>query len=152
MVSRQVNIHIVSQMIDTFPTYLIQFLICYIVGGGVNWLHSALRPPISLFCQPRMITIMEKLVEWLAGETEVLRENLPQCWVSTTNPTFCPDANPGRRSEKPATNRLSYDTAYLSHNSSFNHRNNIIIIIIYLNCKWVFTRWQWYYNKTHHTK
>jgi hypothetical protein len=23
----------------------------------------------------------------------------------------------------------------------------IIIIIIYLNCKWVFTRWQWY-NKT----
>jgi hypothetical protein len=23
--------------------------------------------------------IMEKLVEWLAGETEVLEENLPQC-------------------------------------------------------------------------
>jgi hypothetical protein len=21
----------------------------------------------------------------------------------------------------------------------------------YLNCKWVFTRWQWYYNKTQHT-
>jgi hypothetical protein len=21
----------------------------------------------------------------------------------------------------------------------------------YLNCKWVSTRWQWYYNKTHHT-
>jgi hypothetical protein len=34
----------------------------------------------------------------------------------------------------------------------------IIIVIIYFNCKWVFTRWQWYYNKaqhtnnTHHTK
>jgi uncharacterized protein YxeA len=27
----------------------------------------------------------------------------------------------------------------------------IIIIFIYLKCKWVFTRWQWYYNKTHHT-
>jgi hypothetical protein len=26
----------------------------------------------------------------------------------------------------------------------------IIIIIIYLNCKWVFTRWQ-RYNKTQHT-
>jgi hypothetical protein len=27
----------------------------------------------------------------------------------------------------------------------------IIIIIIYFNFKWVFTRWQWYYNKTQHT-
>jgi hypothetical protein len=27
----------------------------------------------------------------------------------------------------------------------------IIIIIIYLNCKWVSTRWHWYYNKTQHT-
>jgi hypothetical protein len=24
----------------------------------------------------------------------------------------------------------------------------IYFIIIYLNCKWVCTRWQWYYNKT----
>jgi hypothetical protein len=23
--------------------------------------------------------------------------------------------------------------------------------IIYLNCKWGFTRWQWYYNKAQHT-
>jgi hypothetical protein len=28
----------------------------------------------------------------------------------------------------------------------------IIIIIISLNCKLVFIRWQWYYNKTQHTK
>jgi hypothetical protein len=27
----------------------------------------------------------------------------------------------------------------------------IIIIITYFNCKWGFTRWQWYYNKTQHT-
>jgi hypothetical protein len=27
----------------------------------------------------------------------------------------------------------------------------IIIIIIYLNCKWDFTLWQWYYKKTKHT-
>jgi hypothetical protein len=27
----------------------------------------------------------------------------------------------------------------------------LIIIIIYFNCKYVFTRWQWYYNKTQHT-
>jgi hypothetical protein len=34
----------------------------------------------------------------------------------------------------------------------------IIIIIIYFNCEWIFSRWQWLYNKTqqtnntHHTK
>jgi hypothetical protein len=26
----------------------------------------------------------------------------------------------------------------------------IIIIIIKLNCRWTFTLWQWYYNKTQH--
>jgi hypothetical protein len=47
------------------------------VGGGV---HSALRLPIGLLCQPRVIMMMEKLVEWwLAGETEVLGENLHKC-------------------------------------------------------------------------
>jgi hypothetical protein len=24
-------------------------------------------------------------------------------------------------------------------------------IVIYFNCKWVFTGWQWHYNKTQHT-
>jgi hypothetical protein len=38
-------------------------------GGGVNWVHSALRPLIGLLCQPRVIMMMENLVEWLAGET-----------------------------------------------------------------------------------
>jgi hypothetical protein len=33
--------------------------------------------------------------------------------LSTTNPTCCPDANQGRRGGKPATNRLSYATAWL---------------------------------------
>jgi hypothetical protein len=44
-----------------------------------NWVHSALRPPIGLLCQPRVIMMMQKLVEWLEGETEVLGENVPQC-------------------------------------------------------------------------
>jgi hypothetical protein len=47
----------------------------------------------------------------LAGETEVLGENLPQCRsVHRKLHMLCPDANPGRRGGKPATNRLSYDT------------------------------------------
>jgi hypothetical protein len=35
----------------------------------------------------------------------------PSAALSTTNPTCCPDANPGQRGGKPATNRLSYGTA-----------------------------------------
>jgi hypothetical protein len=68
-------------------------------GGGVesNWVHSALWPRIGLKCQPRVIMMMEKLVEWwLAGETEVLGENLLQCRFVHHKPhMLCPDANPG---------------------------------------------------------
>jgi hypothetical protein len=60
-----------------------------------------------------MRVIVEQLVEWrLAGETEVLGENLPSAILSTTNPTWPdPCANTGRRGGKPATNRLSYGAA-----------------------------------------
>jgi hypothetical protein len=44
-----------------------------------NWVHSTLRPLNGLLYQSRVIMMMEKLVEWLAGENEVLGENLPQC-------------------------------------------------------------------------
>jgi hypothetical protein len=44
-----------------------------------NWVHLALRPPVGLLCQPRVIMMLEKLVECLAGETTVLGGNLPQC-------------------------------------------------------------------------
>jgi hypothetical protein len=27
----------------------------------------------------------------------------------------------------------------------------LLLLFIYLNCKWVFTQWQLYYNKTQHT-
>jgi hypothetical protein len=49
-------------------------------SGGVesNWVYSVLRPPIGLLCQPWVIMMKEKLVEWwLTRETEVLGEILP---------------------------------------------------------------------------
>jgi hypothetical protein len=57
--------------------------------------------------------MMEKLVELLAGETEVLRQNLPQCrFVHHKQHMLCPDKNPGRRCGKPTTPRLSYGTVF----------------------------------------
>jgi hypothetical protein len=62
-----------------------------------------------------MIVIMEQLMEWeLAGETEILGENLPQChFVHHKSHMTSPDSKPGRRGGMPATNPLSYGTAYL---------------------------------------
>jgi hypothetical protein len=86
------------------------YLVCEAIG-------TAATP--GLLCQPRVIVkmIMEKHMECrLAGETEVLGENLAQRH-------FCPSQyptwpNPGRRGGKPATNRLTYGAAL--------HRDNWI--------------------------
>jgi hypothetical protein len=56
---------------------------------------------------------MEKLVEWLAGETEVLGENLLQCSFVRHKLHMLPGREPGPLwwEATAATNRLSYDTA-----------------------------------------
>jgi hypothetical protein len=77
----------------TFPHAVYFFLIC-IVGGGIK-VHSTLRPLNGLLCQPRVIMIEEKSVEWLAGETEVLGENLPQCRFVHHKPHMLPVREPG---------------------------------------------------------
>jgi hypothetical protein len=45
------------------------------------------------------------------GNRSTRRKPAPSAALSTTNPTCCPDANPGRHGVKPATNRLSYGKA-----------------------------------------
>jgi hypothetical protein len=45
--------------------------------------------------QPRVIMMMDKSVEWLAGETDVLGENLPQCRFVHHKPHMLPGSEPG---------------------------------------------------------
>jgi hypothetical protein len=61
-----------------------------------------------------MMVIVEQSVECkLAGETEVLQENLPDATLSTKNPTSPdPGSNPDCRGGKPVTNHLSYGMAW----------------------------------------
>jgi hypothetical protein len=47
----------------------------------------------------------------LAGELKYSEKTCPSAALSTTNPRYSPDAKPGRRGGKPATNRLRYGTA-----------------------------------------
>jgi hypothetical protein len=70
------------------------FLIC-IVGGGIK-VHTTLRPLNGILCQPRVIMmIMAKSVEWLTGETEVLKENLSQYRFVHHKPHMLPVREPG---------------------------------------------------------
>jgi hypothetical protein len=43
-----------------------------ILGGGVQLGPLGTAAINGLLCPPRVIMMMDKLVEWLAGETEVL--------------------------------------------------------------------------------
>jgi hypothetical protein len=63
--------------------------------GGWNQGPLDTEATNGLLCQPRVIMMMEKSVEWLAGEAKVLRENLPQCRFVHHKPHMLPVREPG---------------------------------------------------------
>jgi hypothetical protein len=92
------------------------FLFFYIWILGVKSILSPFGTAATpgLLYMPRVIVRMEKLVEWtvLAGETEVIRENLSwRHFVHHKSHLADPGTNPGRRGGKPATNSFSYGAA-----------------------------------------
>jgi hypothetical protein len=78
-------------------------------GWSLNWVHSARRPLTGLLYLPRVIVKMKNLMEWMAGETEVLGENLTRRHFVHHKSHL----HPGGRGGKPATNRFSYGAAIL---------------------------------------
>jgi hypothetical protein len=86
--------HLLLETCSILSLFLISFFLIYIVGDGIK-VHSTLRPLNGLLWQPRVIMIMEKSVEWLAGEPEVLGENLPQCRFVHHKPHMLPGREPG---------------------------------------------------------
>jgi hypothetical protein len=90
---------------------MLSFLIG-IVGGGIQ------LGPLSTAATNRPTVPAPD--DYDDGEIDVIigkgnritrRKLAPSAALSTTNPTCSPDANPGRRGVKPATNRLSYGMA-----------------------------------------
>jgi hypothetical protein len=60
--------------------------------------------------------------------------------LSTTNPTCCPDVDPGRHGGRPATNCLSYGTAHWQVNTAYQfsdgtHQQHLFIISFLITLK-----------------
>jgi hypothetical protein len=75
------------------------------------WVYSALLPPIAYCASPGWLWWWRNWWNDWQGKPKYSEKTCLSAVLSTTNPTCCPDANPGRRGGKPASNRLSCVTA-----------------------------------------
>jgi hypothetical protein len=108
------KIHLIGTRTPDLPACSIFYLFEY-------WGMESILGPLGTAATSGLLYVfwvivkMEKLVELmvLAGETEVLGENLPgRHFVHHKSHLPDPSANPGRRVEKSATNRFSYGAAF----------------------------------------
>jgi hypothetical protein len=91
------------------------FVLSGIVGGGVQ------LGPFGTAAINRLITPAPGGYDdgrnwwnyWQGKPKYFGEKTCPSASLSTTNPTCCPDTNPGSRDGKPAINRLSYGTAFM---------------------------------------
>jgi hypothetical protein len=129
------------------------------VGVGVNWVHSAPRPLIGLLCQPWVI-MMENVVEWLPGKTEVLGENLSQCCFVHHKPHMS-----RRKPGLPLTNHLSFGMALPEFTTATSDDGIVIVVAVevvvvvapaaYLtfliyrpySVRWMMMNWKWFRRK-----
>jgi hypothetical protein len=75
-----------------------------------NWVHSALRPPVTIVPAPGDYDDGEIGGMIGRGSRNTWRKPAPVP-LCPPHPTCYPDANPSRRGGKPVTNRLTYGTA-----------------------------------------
>jgi hypothetical protein len=83
-----------------------------VLGGGVQLGPLGIAATNGLLCEPRVIMMMEKFVEWLAGETEILEEILTQRrFVHYKPPHAARTSTRAVAVGSQRTNRLGYGTA-----------------------------------------
>jgi hypothetical protein len=78
----------------------------------------------------------------LSGENQrTRRETFPSTTLSTTNPTWTAlGTNLGPRSEKLATNCLSYGTASKQRMLLLNFMSLVLLCMMLFKCSWVHTK------------
>jgi hypothetical protein len=87
-----------------------------LVGVEWSWVHLVRRPLFGVLYQPRMTNECET-PGWMRADRGNRKYSEKTCTIATLSPanSIWPDlgSNPGRRGGMPATNLLSYDTAFL---------------------------------------
>jgi hypothetical protein len=70
----------------------------------------------------------------MQGKPKYSEKTCPSAVLSTINPTYCSDANQGRRCGKPGTNRLSYGTA-IKFNYKYKYHKFSLVKLFHIELK-----------------